>query len=153
MLFNHWVCIFYCDLDIVFNPRYKTEKKTGITFIFIEISKAYRHIQFIKNKLQPMKSYLSWIELESCHSCDWKKFNVPCCCSVTELCLIFETPWTAAHKASLCASDSEDSASPSPRVCSNSCALSWWCCPTISSFVARPFLPALSLSQHQSLSQ
>ena len=24
-----------------------------------------------------------------------------CCCSVTQLCLLFETPWTAAHQASL----------------------------------------------------
>ena len=30
------------------------------------------------------------------------------------------------------------SPSPSPRVCSNSCPLSWWCHPTISSFIA-PF--------------
>ena len=37
------------------------------------------------------------------------------------------TPWTAACQASL----------PSlfPRVCSNSCSLSWWCHPTISSSV------------------
>ena len=34
----------------------------------------------------------------------------------------------------------------SPRVCSNSCPLSWWCHPTIS-FSAAPFSPALS--QHQ----
>ena len=32
----------------------------------------------------------------------------------------------------------------SPRVCSNSCTLSWWCYLTISS----PFSPALNLSQH-----
>ena len=35
----------------------------------------------------------------------------------------------------------------SPRACSNSCLLSWWCHPTISSSVAPS--PALSLSQHQ----
>ena len=91
-LFIHSICVFYCDLGIVFYPRYKMEKKTIITFIFIEFSKGYRHNQFIKNKLQPMKSYLSWIELESCHSCDWKKFNVPCCCSVIELCLTLWDP-------------------------------------------------------------
>ena len=34
------------------------------------------------------------------------------------------TLWTAAHQASL--------SSLSPRVCSNSCPLSWWCHPTIS---------------------
>ena len=37
---------------------------------------------------------------------------------------LFATPWTAAHQASL-----------SPGVCSNSCPLSWWCHPTISSSV------------------
>ena len=35
--------------------------------------------------------------------------------------------------------------SPTPRVYSNSCPLSWWCHPTISS------LPAFNLSQHQGL--
>ena len=40
--------------------------------------------------------------------------------------------------------------SPSPRACSNSCPLSRWCHPTISSSVI-PFLPALNLSQHQGL--
>ena len=39
---------------------------------------------------------------------------------------LFETPWTAACQASL----------PfTPRVCSNSCPLSWLCHPTISSSV------------------
>ena len=37
---------------------------------------------------------------------------------------LFATPWTAAHQASL-----------SPRVCSNSYLLNWWCYPTISSSV------------------
>ena len=37
-------------------------------------------------------------------------------------------------------------------VCSNSCPLSQWCHPTISSSVA-PFPPALNLSQHQGLFQ
>ena len=32
--------------------------------------------------------------------------------------------------------------SPSPRVCSNSCQLSWWCHPTISSYVVA-FLPSI----------
>ena len=40
---------------------------------------------------------------------------------------LFATPWTAASQASL-----------SPRVCSNSCPLSQWCHPTISS--CRPLL-------------
>ena len=38
--------------------------------------------------------------------------------------------------------------SPTPRVHSNSCPLSQWCHPTISSSVI-PFSPAFSLSQHQ----
>ena len=38
----------------------------------------------------------------------------------------FVTPWTAAHQVSL---------SLSPRVCSNSRPLCWWCQPTISSSV------------------
>ena len=42
--------------------------------------------------------------------------------------------------------------SPTPRSCSNSCPLSWWCHPTISSSVV-PSPPAFSLSQHQDLYQ
>ena len=42
--------------------------------------------------------------------------------------------------------------SPSPWACSNSCPVSHWCHPTISSSVA-PSPPALHLSQHQSLFQ
>ena len=38
---------------------------------------------------------------------------------------LFVTPWTAACQASC--------PSPSPRVCSNSCPLSWWCHPAIPS--------------------
>ena len=40
--------------------------------------------------------------------------------------------------------------SPTPGVCSNSCLLSWWCHPTISSSVV-PFPPAFNLSQHPGL--
>ena len=54
---------------------------------------------------------------------------------------LFVTPWTAACHAS-----------PSLGVCSASCPLTWWCHPTISSFVI-PFSSALSLSQHQGLFQ
>ena len=42
---------------------------------------------------------------------------------------LFATPWTAAYQNSL---------SPTPRVYPNSCPLSWWCHPTISSSVV-PF--------------
>ena len=41
---------------------------------------------------------------------------------------LFATPWTAAVQA--------PRLSLSPRVCSNSCPLSWWCYPTISFSVA-----------------
>ena len=44
--------------------------------------------------------------------------------SVTKSCLTLSTPWTAALQASL---------SLSPGICSNSCPLSQWCHPTISS--------------------
>ena len=40
----------------------------------------------------------------------------------------------------------------SPRACSNSCPLSWWCHPSISSSIALS-PPALNLSQHQGLFQ
>ena len=43
---------------------------------------------------------------------------------------LFATPWTTAYQASC--------PSPSPWVCSNSCPLSRWCHPTISSSVS-PF--------------
>ena len=42
--------------------------------------------------------------------------------------------------------------SPIPRACSNSCPLSQWCHPTISSSVV-PFSSCLNPSQHQSLFQ
>ena len=42
--------------------------------------------------------------------------------------------------------------SPTPGAYSNSCPLSWWCHPTISSFVV-PSPPAFNLSQHQVLFQ
>ena len=47
---------------------------------------------------------------------------------------LFATPWTAAHQASLSFS--------SPRACWESCPLSRWCHPTISSFLA-PFSSCL----------
>ena len=45
---------------------------------------------------------------------------------------LFATPWTAAHQASL----------STPRAYSNSCSLTWWCHPTISSSVV-PFSSGL----------
>ena len=42
--------------------------------------------------------------------------------------------------------------SPTPRACSNSCPLNWWCHPSISSSVV-PSSPAFSLSQNHGLFQ
>ena len=55
---------------------------------------------------------------------------------------LFATPWIAACQASL--------PSPTPRVYPNSCPLSQWCHPIISSSVV-PFSSAFNLSQHQGL--
>ena len=67
-----------------------------------------------------------------------------CCCSVTKSCLTL-CDLIGLQQARLpCPS--------SPRACSNSCPLSQWCHPTISSSVA-PSPPALNLSLHQGLSQ
>ena len=57
---------------------------------------------------------------------------------------LFASPWTSACQASL--------SFLSPGVCSNSCSLSWWCYPTISSSVSLS-PPAHNLSQHQGLFQ
>ena len=43
--------------------------------------------------------------------------------------------------------------SPSPRVCSDSCPLSWWCHPTILCSGHSSLTPALNLSQHHGLFQ
>ena len=56
---------------------------------------------------------------------------------------LFASPWTTACWASL--------PSPSPRVCSNSCSLRWWCHPTISSSVIPFFSSCLQSFQHQGL--
>ena len=45
---------------------------------------------------------------------------------------LFETPWTAAHQASLSIT--------TPGACSNSCPLSWSCHPTISLILCCPLL-------------
>ena len=54
--------------------------------------------------------------------------------SVAQSCLTLFTPWTAACQA--------PRPSPTPGVYSNSCLLSWWCLPTISSSVI-PFSSGL----------
>ena len=50
-----------------------------------------------------------------------------CCCSAAQCVWLFATPWTGACQASLFLTTS--------WVCSNSCPLSWWCHPIISSSV------------------
>ena len=57
--------------------------------------------------------------------------HVPSCCSVTKFCPTLCKPHELQHTRLPCPS-------LSPRVCSNSCTLSQWCHPTISSSVA-PF--------------
>ena len=57
-----------------------------------------------------------------------KKYDI--CCSVAKSCMTLCSPWTAAVGLSY--------PSLSPRACSNSCPLSSWCHPTVSSSVA-PF--------------
>ena len=58
-----------------------------------------------------------------------------CCCSVTKLCPTL-WPHRLQHTRLPCPS-------LSPRVCSNSCPLIWWCHPTISSSVAPLFLHSM----------
>ena len=65
-----------------------------------------------------------------------------CGCSVTKSCQTLRSHGLQ-HPRLACSS-------VSPRDCSNSCPLSWWCHPSIWSFVSH-FSLALSLSQHQSL--
>ena len=66
-------------------------------------------------------------------------------CSVAQLCPTLMRPYGLQHTRLPCLA-------PSPRVCSNSCQLSQWCHPPISSSVA-PSSFALSLSQHEGLFQ
>ena len=71
-------------------------------------------------------------------------FTHCCCCSVTQSCLT-ERPHGLQHTRLPC---------PSlfPGVSSNSCPLSWWCHPTISSSIP-PCPRILNLSQHQGFFQ
>ena len=71
-------------------------------------------------------------------------YRLCCCCSVIKSCLTLWTLWAAAGQAL--------HPSLSPRVCSNSCPLSRWCC-LITSSSATPFSFAFSLSQHEGLFQ
>ena len=63
------------------------------------------------------------------------KFPLPLfwwCCSVTQSCPTLQ-PHGLQHARLPCPS-------PSPGACSNSCPLSWWCHPTISSVLCHPLL-------------
>ena len=67
-----------------------------------------------------------------CLSRFWHWLMCCCCCSVAQSCpALFDRPQGLQHSRLPCPS-------LSPRVCSNSCPLSQWCHPTISSSVA-PF--------------
>ena len=82
----------------------------------------------------------TWVKWGSVSLTTWPG-NEKRCCSVAQLCLTLLRPHGLQHTRLPC---------PSlfPRVCSNSCSLSQWCHPTISSSVV-PF----TLSQHQGLFQ
>ena len=84
----------------------------------------------LKNNFEPL-FFHSW-------------YRLCCCCSIIKSCLTLWNPWTAAGQAL--------HPSLSPRVCSNSCPLSWWCCLIISSS-ATPSPSAFTPSQLQGLFQ
>ena len=69
----------------------------------------------------------------------WQFLICCCCCSLSHV--------------QLFASTRPPCPSLSPRVCSDSCPLSRWCHPTISSPVSPPSPPTLNLSRHQGLFQ
>ena len=71
-----------------------------------------------------------------------KRFHGCYCCSVAKLCPTLRPPGLKHARLPW--------ASLSLGVCSNSCPLSWWCYPTVSSSVT-PSPPAFNLSQHQGL--
>ena len=70
-------------------------------------------------------------------------WNILIFSSVTQLCLTLQ-PHELQHTRPPCPS-------PTPRLCPNSCPLSWWCHPAISSS-SSPSPPAFNLSQHQTFS-
>ena len=90
----------------------------------------------MSKNIPPMFSYRSF--MISCLIC--------CCCSVTKLYLTLCDTMKCSMPIQLLYP------SLSPRVCSGSCPLSWWCYLTISSSASlSPF--AFSLTQHQGLFQ
>ena len=92
--------------------------------------------------MYPVLSFLLSYLASLWYICQNLKVNVCCFCSVTQSCLAFCDPWTAAPQACPSPSVHHPCPSPSPGVCSNSCPLSLWGHPTISSFVI-PFSSCL----------
>ena len=103
----------------------KTTLQQGFFFAFIRKS---RYFYLFWSFLYPMSSTVADTQFSSFQS-------------FTRVWL-FATPWPAARQAS--------HPSPTPGACSNSCPLSWWYHPTISSSVV-PFCSAFNLSQHESV--
>ena len=68
-----------------------------------------------------------------------------CCCSVAQSCPTLCNPME-------CSMPGFPVLPLSPQICSNSCPLSWWCHPTISTSVTL-FSSCLKLFQHQGLFQ
>ena len=80
--------------------------------------------------------YWSVIDLQCCvNFCHMAKCLSYCCSSVAKSCPTLCDPHGLQHARLPCPS-------PSPGACSNSCPLSWWCHPTISSSTA-PFSSCL----------
>ena len=80
--------------------------------------------------------YWSVIDLQCCvNLCHTAKCLSYCCSSVAKSCPTLCDPHGLQHARLPCPS-------PSPGACSNSCPLSWWCHPTISSSAA-PFSSCL----------
>ena len=82
-----------------------------------------------KNKIMPLAA--TWMDLEIIILSEISQRQISSVqtiqfSSVARSVRLFVTPWTAEHQAFL---------SPTPRVYSNSCSLSWCCHPTISSSV------------------
>ena len=108
--------------------------------------KAYR-ILFLQPGIEPtspaLEDEILFTGLPGKSHCGWWFSSVQFSCSVVSNSL---RPHGLQHARLPCPS-------PTPGACSNSCPLSWWCHPTISSSVI-PFSSCLhSLSQHQGLFQ
>ena len=109
--------------------------ETGLCLIFVEI---YRlgDIRLGLNSIVEFNSVFFWFDSLVKVSC-LPKGHIVTAFSLVQLlsCVwLFETPWIAEHQA-FCPS-------PTPRACLNSCPLSQWCYPTISSSVV-PFSSCL----------